>query len=329
MKGPKVTVIMPVYNGEKHIMEAIDSILNQSFNDFELIIINDGSTDKTEDIIKSYLKDNRVRYFKQNNQGYSAACNQGYLFAKGKYICFQDCDDISLPNRLECEVEILENNVEIELVYSSAIFLGDDDKPFAKWGGIKSGEISHINAFYKLYIEGNFIPNPTVMFRRRHYDSNNLFREDLKVCADYEHRLIVVHDYNIYEIEKPLVKIRRGSNHEHLTALREENFKAERDILKKIRKLFWNKKPKVTLIHFCKAMSNQLLKESNYYIRQGKKKKSIQLLIKSIILNPFKLRVWRVIIGRLLPKPIIEILKNFIQAKHIKLFDKKKKNMRD
>lgn len=315
MRYPKVTVIMPVYNGEKYIREAIESILNQTFNDFELVIINDGSTDKTEDIVKSYLKDDRVKYFKQNNQGYSAACNQGYLFAISKYICFQDCDDISLPNRLKEEVEILENNVEIELVYSSAIFLDDDSKPFAKWGGIKSGKISHIKAFYKLYIEGNFIPNPTVMFRRRHISSNNLFREDLKVCADYEHHLITIHDYDIYEIEKPLVRIRRGSSHKHLTALREENFKAERKILKNIRKLFWNKEPKITLLHFYRAMSNQLLKESNYFIRQGKKKKSIQLLIKSIILNPFKLRVWRIIIIRLFPKPIIKVLKKFYSSK--------------
>jgi glycosyltransferase involved in cell wall biosynthesis len=310
MKNPKVSIIMPVYNGEKYLREAIESILNQTFNDFELIIINDGSTDKTEEIIKPYLNNDRIRYFKQNNQGYSAACNQGYLFAKGKYICFQDCDDISLPNRLKEEVEILENNVEIELVYSSAIFLDDDGKPFAKWGGIKSGEISHIKAFYKLYIEGNFIPNPTVMFRRRHISSNNLFREDLKVCADYEHHLITIHDHDIYEIEKPIVKIRRGSSHKHLTASREENFKAERKILKNIRKLFWNKEPKVTLLHFYRAMSNQLLKESNYYIRQGKKKKSIQLLIKSIILNPFQLRAWRAIVSRLFPKPIIKVLKN-------------------
>jgi len=315
MKDPKVTVIMPVYNGEKHIMEAIDSILNQTFNDFELIIINDGSTDKTEDIITLYLKDNRVSYFKQTNRGYSMACNKGYSFAKAKYICFQDCDDISLPYRLKEEVDILEKYTDIELVYSSAIFLGDGGKPFAKWGGIKSGKISHIKAFYKLYIEGNFIPNPTVMFRKRHISSNNLFREDLKICADYEHRLITIHDYDIYEIEKPLVKIRRGSEHKHLTALREENFKAEREILKNIRKLFWDKEPKVTLIYFYRAMSNQLLKESNYFIGQGEKKKSIQLLIHSIILNPFNLRAWKTIIVTLVPKSIIKVLKIFIHVK--------------
>lgn len=310
MKNPKVSIIMPVYNGEKYIREAIESILRQTFNDFELIIINDGSTDKTEDIISPYLKDNRVRYFKQINRGYSMACNQGYFFAKGKYICFQDCDDISLPNRLKEEVDILENYTDIEFVYSSAIFLDDNDKPFARSGGNNSGNISHIKVFYKLYIEGNFIPNPTVMFKRRHILTGNLFRENLKVCADFEHNLIVSHNYKLYEIKKPLVKIRRGNCHNHLTALREENFKAERDILKKIKKLFWNKKPKITLIHFCKAMSNQLLKESQYFFSQKRKGKAIQLLINSIILNPFQLRAWRAIVSRLFPKPIIKVLKN-------------------
>jgi len=110
-----------------------------------------------------------------------------------------------------------------------------------------------------------------------------------------------------------LLKIRRGSSHTHLTALKEKNFKAERKILKNIRKLFWNKEPKVTLFHFYRAMSNQLLKESNYYIRVGKKKKSIQLLMKSIILNPFKLRVWKAIAIKVFPKPIIKVLKYFFK----------------
>jgi len=101
-KAPLVSVILPVYNCEKYVGEAIESVLNQTFKDFELIII-DGSTDRTEEVIKPYLADKRVKYQKQIGKGYAAAYNQGYKVAKGKYICFQDADDISLPTRLEEE----------------------------------------------------------------------------------------------------------------------------------------------------------------------------------------------------------------------------------
>jgi len=309
--SPLVSVIMPVYNGQDYIAEAIESILNQTFKDFELIIINDGSTDRTEEVIKSYLNDKRVRYYKQLHKGYSAAINQGFNLAEGRYICFQDADDVSLPIRLEEEVDVLENNPDVELVYSPAIFLDDDDNFYTIWGGMKKGLILPVESFYKLYVEGNFLPNTSVMFKRRHLNNDKLFREDLNLCADFEHHFRVTHDYNIYEITHPLVKIRRGKHHKHLTALREENFNAEKHILKKIYQRFKNKNPKVTRIHYFKAMSNQFLKESQYYIAKRDVKKAIVSLIKSLIYNPFKIKVYKIIIRKIFYK-----LASLIKIRH-------------
>jgi len=308
-KAPLVSVILPVYNCEKYVREAIESVLNQTFKDFELIII-DGSTDRIEEVIKPYLADKRVKYQKQIGKGCAAACNQGYKVAKGKYICFQDADDISLPTRLEEEVRILENNRDIELVFSHAIFLDDNDRPMSVWGGIgKEGVIPSKEAFYKLYVEGNFIPNPSIMFKRRHIRDKKIFSEDLKVCADFEHNLRLTHEHNIYEIARPLVKIRRGKRHKHLTALRELNFEAEKEILKRrIRREFKDKYPKVTLIHYCKAISNQLLKESLYF-KDQKDTRAIKLFVKALAFNPFSVRIWYVII-MLFPKLIVGFLKS-------------------
>ena len=105
---PKVSVIMPAYNAEKYINEAIDSILGQTFGDFELIIINDCSADSTENIIQSY-SDSRIVYLKnEKNMGVAATLNRGLEAAGGEYIARMDADDISLPQRLEKQVNLLD-----------------------------------------------------------------------------------------------------------------------------------------------------------------------------------------------------------------------------
>lgn len=105
---PKVTVLMPVYNGEKYLKEAIDSILNQTFSDFEFLIINDGSTDNTVGIINSY-NDSRIRLVHNDkNLGLITTLNKGFDLARGEYIARMDCDDVSLPDRLSKQVVFME-----------------------------------------------------------------------------------------------------------------------------------------------------------------------------------------------------------------------------
>lgn len=112
---PKVSVLMPAYNAEKYIALAIDSILAQSFQDFEFIIINDGSTDNTEQIIRSYT-DSRIRYVKnEKNLKLIATLNKGFDLCLGQYIVRMDADDISLPSRIERQVQFMDQNPEIGL----------------------------------------------------------------------------------------------------------------------------------------------------------------------------------------------------------------------
>lgn len=117
MKKPQVTVLMPVYNAARFLAEAIKSILGQSFTDFEFLIINDGSTDKSLDIIKQFaVQDKRIKIINRKNKGLVASLNEGVGLAKGKYIARQDADDISLPARLEQQLEYLENHPDTGLL---------------------------------------------------------------------------------------------------------------------------------------------------------------------------------------------------------------------
>lgn len=114
-RTPKVSVIMGVHNGEKYLKEAVDSILHQTFKDFEFIIINDGSTDGSREILESY-NDDRVVLIHQDNAGLTRALNKGLSLARGKYIARMDADDISLPRRLEKQIQFLEENTGVGLI---------------------------------------------------------------------------------------------------------------------------------------------------------------------------------------------------------------------
>ena len=114
MNLPRVSVLMPAYNSEKYLGEAIDSILNQTFTDFEFIIINDGSKDNTAKIVEEYAKkDKRIRFIdNKKNQGIVGVLNEGIDLCRGKYIARMDSDDISLPTRFEKEIEYMEEHPE-------------------------------------------------------------------------------------------------------------------------------------------------------------------------------------------------------------------------
>lgn len=122
----EVSVVMPVYNGEKYLREAIDSILNQSFRDFEFIIVNDGSTDQSVEIIQSY-KDSRIKLINQVNGGVSNALNTGLKNAVGKYVVRMDADDISHHNRIEIQYNFIKNNPEYVIVGSDVNYVTEEN----------------------------------------------------------------------------------------------------------------------------------------------------------------------------------------------------------
>lgn len=120
-----ITVLMPAYNVEKYIREAIDSVLNQSFSDFELLIVDDGSRDTTADIINAY-SDKRIRLIQQLNGGVSAALNTGLKQAKGRYIARFDADDVCYPFRLEQQFQFMESHPDYVLIGSDADYMSEE-----------------------------------------------------------------------------------------------------------------------------------------------------------------------------------------------------------
>lgn len=175
---PKITVLMPVYNCELYIKEAVDSILNQTFIDFEFLIIDDASTDETLAIIKSFC-DPRIQLIeKPLNTGYTNSLNQGLKLAKGEYIARMDGDDISVPERFEKQVSFLDANPDIVLCGTLYKVIGMDK--------ICQYPLTHEEIKVKL-ISGCYIAHPTVMIRKSIFNLKGLEYDSLMEPAeDYD-----------------------------------------------------------------------------------------------------------------------------------------------
>src|SRR5689334_5445893 len=118
-RRPRVTVVMPAYNAARYVTEAITGVLNQSYRDFELIVVDDGSSDDTRDVIAAFRDDRLVLVEHDANRGVAAALNTGLQLAHGEYIAVQHADDISLPQRLAAQVAALDRDPELVIVGSS------------------------------------------------------------------------------------------------------------------------------------------------------------------------------------------------------------------
>lgn len=175
----EISVIMPVYNTEeKYLRESIESILNQKFQNFEFIIVNDGSANNAEDVILSY-KDKRIVYIKnEKNLGVSASANIAIKAAKGNYIARMDSDDVAFPERLQKQYEFLKDNPQYNLCATrTSTSKGDSLK--------RNLDDQYIKA--KITLRGNCIVQPTVMFNRLFFEQHNLYYdESLGYGEDWE-----------------------------------------------------------------------------------------------------------------------------------------------
>jgi glycosyltransferase involved in cell wall biosynthesis len=169
-KSPKVSVCMPVYNRPEYVAEAIESVLQQTFTDFELIITDNCSTDNTPEVIKSYAaKDNRVKYFRnERNLGVCSSGNRAMLLSRGEYIKQLFSDDKLSPRHLEVFVEVLDNHPKVSLVTSYTQNFGKHDHIRGESYFPGTGELDGKTCQKDLLISGNWAGSPSsIMFRRR------------------------------------------------------------------------------------------------------------------------------------------------------------------
>ncbi len=179
---PAISVVLPVYNAERYIAAAILSILNQTFTDFELIIVDDGSTDNSTAVICSF-KDERIKYHKnETNLKLVATLNRGFSLAKGKYIARMDADDIAYPERLQEQYKFLEEHPEVGLC-------GTWYRSFGNIDAISKLEVEHFEILFKLLYQFHFL-HPSWMIRK-----------DIVIKYNIEYKILYGEDYDfVYQL---------------------------------------------------------------------------------------------------------------------------------
>jgi len=231
---------MSVYNGEKYLREAIESILNQTFDDFEFLIVDDGSTDKTLEILREYAKkDSRIKVIvNQGNIGLTKSLNKAIREAKGEYIARQDADDVSMPERLEKQIEFLERNLEIGMVGTFYYEISGEGRIIRRKVMPKDNkELRRTLIRYNPFFHGS------VMIKREVFSKVGLYNENFKRAQDYELWFRIANSYKLANVPEFLTKRRYIKE---MISYKEENEqiywaqKARKEVIKRGQYPKWN-----------------------------------------------------------------------------------------
>jgi len=166
-----VSVIVPTYNSAQYIEECLESVFSQTYTKLEILVVDDGSTDNTRELLEPYIASGKIQYFYQQNKGPAAARNLGLRHAHGEYIGFIDADDLWLPEKVEKQVVVLQKNPNVGMMYSDSEWFGDEwqrqRSSSRKLREIDRRKAEHFRRgdIYKVLLSHNFIPTMTVLVR--------------------------------------------------------------------------------------------------------------------------------------------------------------------
>lgn len=202
---PKVSIIIPAYNAAKHIKSTIDSVLAQTYSDFELVVVDDGSTDETVEILRSY--GDRIRWTQAHHKGQASAVNMGISISKGEYLAYLDADDLLPPNKLAVQIEYFEKNPNVEFVYSDMYYT----TPQLGTILIKSQPIDPFRLLQRCYIS-----RITVIHKRSCVDKVGLFDAMLTGSDDWDMWVRMSEKCRMGYVPQPLAEYRiHGQNTSH------------------------------------------------------------------------------------------------------------------
>ena len=287
----KISVIIPAYNAEKYIKETIESVLSQTYRNFELIIIDDGSTDSTANIIKDFAsKDERIQYIYQKNASQAVARNRGIKVSKGRFIAFLDADDLWMPDKLEKQILLL-GNKNIGLIYTDVIKIDHNSKLIPS----KSSRKFLKGNVYKNIIYDNFIATSTVLVRKDALTENKLFfRTERQGVEDWDLWIRLAEITEFDYLSDPLVQYRVYGGNESSNYLKMSTSRMTTldDLVKEINnKSKWNDKEKRQLFSLIKkGRSLQLLRTGHELIGNHQNNEARQFFWQAIKLNPFSIR---------------------------------------
>lgn len=293
----KVSIVIPAYNKASLTVKTVDSVLKQTYPEVEIIVVDDGSTDETRQVMAGYK--NRIKYFYKENGGACSARNYGLKNSSGEFVGFLDCDDLYESAKVEECVQYLKKNPSFGLVHTAASFIDDQDNVV--------GHYSHPKSVYEGWIArrlilGNYICNSTPLIRKKCLDEVGGFDESIFIPADWDLNLRLARVYQVGFIDKPLTRYRVTGNYtfNNLTKAHDEEWKV-------IEKFFVDDKTGGVLKK--KAVSNFYFRYAECFLLKEEYPRMLKYLrqslreyvfnIKSIVLWAWFLVARRSLVGKL------------------------------
>ena len=287
---PRVSVVLPVYNGADSIARAVRSIQSQTFQDWELLICDDGSRDDSLRICRAFeAEDPRIRVFaNQRNAGIAATLNRLLGEARGEFYAIQEQDDSSVPERLEWEVAELDGHPEAGVVSGVAAWLGDDQKVFTHFPWFlykgKSYPAVREELIEFLYVQQSKIVNAAAMVRMSLlHDTGLRYDEGARMSVDFEFFVDAAHRMGVVGIPRVLVFMARGSHRESMTRHKELQFREAWRCLRILYERYRRDRTSpINLSLYRRAMAYQLRMEARFFGRL----RGVRLLAASLLLDP-------------------------------------------
>lgn len=275
MQEVKVSVVIPSYNSARYVVAAVESVLAQTFRDFEILVIDDGSTDETKEVLKKY--GDVVRYLYKPNGGVSKARNYGIEKARGKYVAFLDADDLWMPEKLEKQVALLESNADAGLSYTSAITV---DENLETKNYVEADE--YADACEALLLRMNILILSSSIVRKDILLQTNGFDSQFSTCADKDFWLRLSLLTKFAPVKEYLVKYRDVAG-----SMSSNPFLSKRDTEGVLNKFFAlpGLPPKYKKLEN-KSLSNNLMIVAGEFLHNGKIGESARCIWKSLRLYP-------------------------------------------
>ena len=255
---PKVSVIIPYYKGEKFIAKAIESVLNQTYQNFEIVIVDDVPTDNIMTVLEPYITDSKVKLVQhERNKGIPSARNTGIKHSTGKYIAFLDQDDLWFPQKLECQVAVFERaSTDLGLVFSKMDMIDSEGivEKCSPAGNVPSqiNNLSLREVLKALFLNGNFVPIITVLVRRECITTTGLFDETIRGGADdYEFCLRVATKYKVEYLDIPLAAHRiHSTNYSNAERFFKDDLRITDKVLAQVPSLAPLRKKRLALVYY-------------------------------------------------------------------------------
>jgi len=277
MPNPKVSVVIPCYNGQRFIKESIESVISQTYRELEIIVVDDGSTDQTAKIVVS-IGDSRIKCLYTENKGVSSARNYGIKNSSGEFIALLDYDDLWLPGKIEEQVREIERSPDIALVYSLFYVIDSLGKTIVQSSMVNSKDILE-----DLLVIGNVIGPPSgTLIRNKIFNDIGGFDPKISTAADWDLWIRIAFGYRVVLLPEYLFKYRVHGNNMH------RNIAVQEDDIAKILNKFFVFLPKTDRRSSLKSLSfsNAHLMLAKSYLKKWQLTAFLRNIVMSFLYHP-------------------------------------------